>query len=293
MICLVLLPLVLEKPAFNPKGYCAKFCPNGRKKAPSSYYCCDSDHLYPEPKGLFDAAKNKDVRWIQYFIENGNYINEFNEHYYNYTPLHISALNSNIEIAKMLIENGADINSNAKNNLQPIHVAALNNNLELIKLLIKNGANINAKDQFNRSPLHLATFKKNCEIIDYLLNNGADYYETLKFGNNFPVYYNSFEIAKYTQDNRFEKSCLPNFYKHDPIKKWLTDNNFDVDEYQPIITALGIIKINDINKFKNIDFENLFNPIEWSLNYSWLPTSFLCTPNCSQHKINIFRLINQ
>ena len=245
-----------------------------------------------QPKGGV-SVKNKDIRWVEYFIKNGNNINEVNERYYNYTSLHIASINNNINIAQLLIDNGADIHAYSTNNLQPIHLATLNNNLDLIKLLIENGAKINSKDEFLRTPLHFATFNKNCKIIDYLLSNGADYYSTLKFGNFYSNNYNSYEIARYKLDNSGEKSCLSTFNNHDPINKWLLENNFEIAEYLPILSSLGVKKLKDINNLKNINIDSLFSPIEWSLTYSWLPTAYLCTPNCKQHKINLFRLINQ
>ena len=45
--------------------------------------------------------------------------------------------------------------------------------LNIIKLLIKSGANINTSDINGIYPLHVAINRKNDEICDYLINEGA------------------------------------------------------------------------------------------------------------------------
>ena len=290
MLNTILLIIALQKPQFNPKGYCSKYCPSGPRRAPVSYYCCDKDHLIIHPDNIFDAASHPNEDWIKYYIDKGEYINQINEKQFSYTPLHYAALNKNIEVAKQLLQNGADINAMGDNKVHPIHLASINNNLEFIKLLLKYGANINVKDDKNRIPLHLATIEKNCKIVDYLLENGADYYAKFYVSSSqFSSYYNSYE---YTYNRIPASGCLKEIEKHDPLDKWLVNNNFELSEYKTIIDRLGIYKLSDVNKFKGIKKNDLFAPIEWSLNYYWIPTAFPCTPNCTQHKINLFRLIN-
>lgn len=46
------------------------------------------------------------------------------------------------EIAKILIENGADVNIANKNGQIPLHYAASRNNLEMLKLLLDNGSSV-------------------------------------------------------------------------------------------------------------------------------------------------------
>lgn len=61
-----------------------------------------------------------------------------------------------------------------KNNATPLIAASRQNNLELVKLLIENGANINYTNPNDEDALSLATLLKNYDIVLYLLQQGAD-----------------------------------------------------------------------------------------------------------------------
>ncbi len=280
IICLI-LSLSLEKPIYNPKGYCQKYC-----KSRFGLYCCDSDHKFPEPRNLYEAANFKDVNWVKYFHywgDNINYINPEN----HLTPLHNAATNKNIEVAKFILDNGGDINAVANNKIQPIHLAILNDNLEFIKLSLKYGSDVNSRAYNGFTPLSISTLEKKCHIVNYLLNNGADFYAKFKYENDH--IYDSYDFAYSKQSF---KSCLPVLEYHNPINKLLRENNLKIDEYKPILKALGVNKLYQIDSLKNKNIIDLFYPIEWSLTYTWLPSSFPCTPNCFQQKINLFNLIN-
>ena len=79
------------------------------------------------------------------------------------------------DIAKLLVNKGADVNCQAKDNRTPLHMCA---ETELAKLLIKHGANVNAIDNWGRTPLTTS----HPEIINRLIKSGADL--NLKMGAN-------------------------------------------------------------------------------------------------------------
>lgn len=59
------------------------------------------------------------------------------------TPLHVAAKNGYTPVAKVLIENSADLSAKNNQGLTPLGVAALNNQLVMVNFLIMNGANPN------------------------------------------------------------------------------------------------------------------------------------------------------
>jgi len=61
-----------------------------------------------------------------------------------------------IDLARLLIDRGANVNCRGEEGGTPLHEAAGNGNLDLAKLLIEHGANINAKDDHGKTPLTIA-----------------------------------------------------------------------------------------------------------------------------------------
>lgn len=96
------------------------------------------------------------------------------------TTLELAAKEGHIEVAKILLENGANINAsppmNALNGRTSLQAAAESGNLEMVKLLLEKGANINAKPSENggRGALQAAIGSSQYEIAVLLLQKGAN-----------------------------------------------------------------------------------------------------------------------
>ena len=86
-----------------------------------------------------------------------------------------------LETAKILIDSGINIDGAGPNGYTSVHIAVLNDNIDLLKLLIENGAQLNISDNSeNVTPFMLASNenkKKPSEIkkriIDILTKNGS------------------------------------------------------------------------------------------------------------------------
>lgn len=105
------------------------------------------------------------------------------------TPLHWAAYDNHIEIAKLLIQNGAKVNAKGSNNITPLGWAAISigqnamhphgvfietkEKVEMVKLLLDNGALVDAKDDWNATALFGAANCHNPEITKLLISHGA------------------------------------------------------------------------------------------------------------------------
>ena len=79
-----------------------------------------------------------------------------------------------IEIAKMLIDKGAEIDAIDKRGFTSLHNASYSNNSMAVQLLIENGANVNRKSRNSLyTSLHLASIKGCKSVVEILLQNGA------------------------------------------------------------------------------------------------------------------------
>ena len=87
------------------------------------------------------------------------------------TPLHCGSWKGNVEAVKVLLELGADVNAQNKNNYwgnTPLHAAAHDNQRAVAELLIANGADIHAEFGLVRTPLR-ETEAHNAKPVDALL----------------------------------------------------------------------------------------------------------------------------
>ena len=87
--------------------------------------------------------------------------------------LMIGAWEGNIEMMRLFISRGANINRLNGNGETAIILAAWRGQLEAVKWLVERGARINAPPR-QWSPLHYAVFAGHREVVDYLMEQGAD-----------------------------------------------------------------------------------------------------------------------
>ena len=92
---------------------------------------------------------------------------------YNGKPITKSEKND-VELAKVVIDNGANIDDKDRNGNTALHYCVYYKNYELMKYLVDNGANVNIHDNNGNTPLMLA-FKQGYKTFsDFLIDNGTD-----------------------------------------------------------------------------------------------------------------------
>ena len=78
------------------------------------------------------------------------------------TPLHVLATretshkDDGSDIAKLLLEQGANVNDRDKNGDTPLHLASHNHRLKIVRVLLDYGANADSKNDLGKTPLQLA-----------------------------------------------------------------------------------------------------------------------------------------
>jgi len=69
------------------------------------------------------------------------------------------------DVAKLLLENGAEVNAVGKFGRTPLHLASAAGCADFVKLLIKYDATVNVSDTFGYTPLHYAAAAGNLSIL--------------------------------------------------------------------------------------------------------------------------------
>ncbi len=90
-------------------------------------------------------------------------------------PLALAAYFGHTDIVVYLLDNGADIHQAAKNaqRINALH-AASTGHLDICRMLIERGINVNAKQEGGFTPLHAAAQNSQLELVELLLEGGAD-----------------------------------------------------------------------------------------------------------------------
>ncbi|KAH7871059.1 ankyrin repeat-containing domain protein, partial [Lentinula edodes] len=92
---------------------------------------------------------------------------------------HYAASKSRLNIGKLLISRGADINAKDKANQTPLHRAATTGSVGFIRLLLDSSTSttktrLNTQDRIGNTPLHLAMDSAHAEAAVVLIEAGAD-----------------------------------------------------------------------------------------------------------------------
>ncbi|KAJ5957538.1 hypothetical protein N7501_011817 [Penicillium viridicatum] len=90
------------------------------------------------------------------------------------TPLSMASHEGQVEVVKFLLENGADVNTKTRGGFGPLTLASMNGHLELVRFLLENHADINNKTSRGWGAVELAVNNGHAEIVTLLLENGAD-----------------------------------------------------------------------------------------------------------------------
>lgn len=112
------------------------------------------------------------------------FFDEINHYLYaGDTPLHAAAAGYWLEIAQLLLKNGADVAATNRRGAQPLHYASdgaprsrhwnPERQAAMVALLISAGADPNAIDKSGVTPLHRAVRQRCAEAVDALLRNGS------------------------------------------------------------------------------------------------------------------------
>jgi cytochrome c len=125
--------------------------------------------LPAQASNLGDLVKNGDVAAVTSALDKGAAINEID----GVTALYIACEAGNAELAKLLIDRGADVNLPVSWQRTPLFAANKGGHAEIVKLLLDNGADPNqlAKSQ---TPLHVAAENGCLQCVIHLVDAGAE-----------------------------------------------------------------------------------------------------------------------
>jgi hypothetical protein len=118
---------------------------------------------------LHEAVVKKDIAQIGRLLQRGADINQLGPRRHGYgSALHIAVREGHLDIAKLLIDRGAEIDVLDRKDFTPLHNATWNGNLEMTKLLLDAGANIEASTYDGDTPLTLAQNNDQAQVAAFI-----------------------------------------------------------------------------------------------------------------------------
>lgn len=98
------------------------------------------------------------------------------------SPLHYACSVNNVEITRLLLTAGSDIEAQTGGDQRtPVHIAAAGSSMALLNLLCDKGASLDARDAMGDRALCVACRQGHAAAVQNLLNRGSALYQ--KFGN--------------------------------------------------------------------------------------------------------------
>jgi len=98
------------------------------------------------------------------------------------SPLHRASLWGHVDLALLLIEHGADATAQSNDGMTPLHHTSEWGHVDLARLLIEHGANATAQSNDGTTPLHRASERGHVDLARLIIEHGADTTATSKDG---------------------------------------------------------------------------------------------------------------
>ncbi len=121
------------------------------------------------------AIENGDLDAVKALIAGGakaDTLIEYGEH--KITPLMKASWDGELEIARFLIDSGADVNAVDDTAETPLFSAVKRDRVDIVQLLVDRSAKVNVKSSYQFSPVTTVAAAGNAEILKILVKAGGD-----------------------------------------------------------------------------------------------------------------------
>ena len=102
---------------------------------------------------------------------------------YHDTPLTQASVDGGLEVVRVLLEGGANVESTNADGRTALHCAAYNGHLDVCRLLLDWGAKVDPVDVWEDTPLLDASSRGHLSVVQLLVKRGADVSIKSKSGN--------------------------------------------------------------------------------------------------------------
>ncbi|KAK6509749.1 hypothetical protein TWF481_004479 [Arthrobotrys musiformis] len=128
------------------------------------------EQIYPRSTVAQIAIRTENLSMVKLVLKKRTRVEEIKRTW----ELHSALGKGNLDIIKLVINSGADINARSERGDSAIHIATKRGDSHIVEYLLKHGAGINVTAGNGHTALHEAAIYNRFEIAKMLLDNGAD-----------------------------------------------------------------------------------------------------------------------
>lgn len=193
------------------------------------------------------AVIRSDYAQVKQLNLSGANINAHNHTGYAALPMAVRL--NDLAMVKLLMESGAEVNIGNDGNDEaiPLNQAARGGNIDVAKYLLSQGADVNKVNARGLTALQLAVFSENIEMIDLLLSAGAKT-DTANRDN-----FTAFDWAYQTGNQQALSSLLSAVNPHHPLLAAMRGEVGVMTDVTAIDKASGFSKLHMAARFGHID----------------------------------------
>jgi ankyrin repeat protein len=145
-------------------------------------YLCDEatipDTGTHKSSPLVVSIRSNDIAPVKSFIDSGEDVNAHSQYlirgqYWTLTPLVLASLSGNLDIMRLLIDAGADVDRQDGYGQTPLMATVECKHLEATNLLVERGADVNETSPVKKTVLMVAARYGDMESTQFLLRKGA------------------------------------------------------------------------------------------------------------------------
>jgi len=120
------------------------------------------------------AAHHGNLQMASLLLENGADVNDADVDANRNTALMYASSSGDQKVVTLLIESGANINAKNKNNQTALMRASEDGHPQVVTTLLEKGADVNAKDKWNKTAIFHAIDQGNTDVVPILLKYDID-----------------------------------------------------------------------------------------------------------------------
>lgn len=144
------------------------------------------DHLVVNPSCIFlredgsqhtplhKSARSGHLNLCKMFVLAGADVEATSVKHIKRTPLHDAALKGCTDVCRFLAEVGASVSARDRGDLTALHLAARKGHVDVCTCLVQGRADVEAKDRVLRTPLHCAASEGHLNVCEFLVGAGAE-----------------------------------------------------------------------------------------------------------------------